>query len=232
MQMTIGSEKCKVIGVAGTLAVALAFMLIGSAPARAQGSSTERILGVPRTSAQPPATSSVSNANSLRLWGSNTNFLRLWGTIFDTRSVGVLASCNSAECIQFEPMFTEQVVCPVERGDSCMFQITIESQNKVGSIGNHTNGENGLYEFSVDGAAPTPGPVDANGCYSWSHDQPNSGATIGTSYAVTAIVKNAVAKQAHSVEVLIGCQESKGDVFGCSASAGLANLQVAVYTRN
>jgi hypothetical protein len=125
---------------------------------------------------------------------------------------------------------------PVEKGESCTFQITIESQNAVGPNDSLTNGEDGLYQFNVDGAAPSPGPVDTTegcNCYDWSRSyQPFYEQLIGASYAVTATVTNTTNRQKHSVEVGIGCYESQGDSAGCSAWVGLANLQVAVYTRN
>jgi hypothetical protein len=224
MQMPLWSKKGKVITVTCTFVVALAVTLISGAPARAQATHQPGTPGVVKPNVQPLTTHS----------GSDAKPLRPWGTFFDTNSSTINASCATGLCIDFTTIFAEQVVCPVERGDSCTFQITIESQNEVGS-GSGLNGEDGLYQFNVDGAAPNPGPVDtANGCncYSWSIYQPNSGARIGTSYAVTATVKNTTNRQKHSVEVSIGCAEFLGDPLGCYANTHFANLQVAVYTRN
>jgi len=224
MQMALWSKKGKVITVTCTFVVALAVTLISGAPARAQATHQPGTPGVLNPNVQPLTKHS----------GSDAKPLRLWGTFFDANSFPGTAGCQSVACEEFEQIFAEQVVCPVEKGDSCTFQITIESQNRT-AANDFLPGEDGLYQFNVDGAAPSPGPVDTLGgcnCYSWSLHQPNSGAFIGTSYGVTATVTNTTNRQKHSVEVGIGCAETQGDTSGCYAGTGSANLQVAVYTRN
>jgi hypothetical protein len=153
----------------------------------------------------------------------------LKGTYFDTGG-GITASCSSSGCIATATVFNESIKCPALAGKTCTFQITIESQGHVGGNSGST-GEDGFYQFLVDGVAPSPGPTDSSGLYSWSALQPvNSLANIGTSYAVTATVRNTVANQVHSITQGIGCEELAGDPNGCSATQGFSNFQIAVTT--
>lgn len=202
------------------------FLLIASASASAQA--THKV-GQP--AAVKPSAEPLTKPSSVQP-------LALWRTILDSNiNAGpATTSCDSADCVSFAPMFTEEVVCPMAEGRSCTFQITVESQNTVASNdGLDTKGENGLYQFLVDGQGPTPGPVDmitpGCACYSWSSGQANSGnAWLGTSYSVTANVTNTKGYQKHSIVVSIGCNEDQGDSSGCVAQSGFANLQVGVYT--
>lgn len=154
----------------------------------------------------------------------------LIGTFFDTSSPGASASCSSAHCTAFAPMYSEAIVCPKAAGLTCTFQITIQSQNAAGS-NDLKFGEEGVYQFLVDGVAPTPGPVASScACYTWSGASHLFSLTVrATSYAVTATVKNATASQSHSIGVNIGCVELQGNTTGCFAKSGFANLSVAMY---
>jgi hypothetical protein len=216
-----------VITVACAFVVALTVTLISRAPAKAQAGPPTRRFEVPKANAQPQASKSPNNGKPLTLWGSflYTNF-------------NISASCDSEDCSAFTPMFNEEVVCPVGEGESCTFQITIESENHVGS--NETTplyGESGQYQFNVDGAAPSPGlvgmfPYICPNCYEWMYSTVYADAYIGTSAAVTATVTNTKGWQKHSVEVGIGCEEQESDSTGCHVLTTLANLQVAVYVPN
>jgi hypothetical protein len=222
MQIAKWSKKAKVITVLCALVVALGVLLISGAHARPQASHP---LGTPEVL-------NLSEHPLIKDPSSGANLLTLWRTLFDVHNALATATCDSAGCEVFAPIFSEQVVCPADEGESCTFQITIESQNWLGSNDNLSNGEDGLYQFTVDGAAPAPGPVSpACKCYSWMQNRPNpTTSLIGTSYAVTANVTNTTWKQKHSIVVGIGCMEIQSDTSGCYAQAGFANLQVAVYT--
>jgi hypothetical protein len=153
----------------------------------------------------------------------------LKASYFDTSSSAVTASCSFSFCTATATVFNESIKCPVVAGKTCTFQITIESGNTV--VGNSgTINEEGVYQFLVDGVAPSPGPTDGSGLYLWTSAQPIFGAVFGTSYAVTATVRNTVANQAHSITEGIGCFEVTGDASGCSATQGFSNFQIAVTT--
>jgi hypothetical protein len=131
-------------------------------------------------------------------------------------------------------VFQEQIVCPGGKGQSCTFQINIESENFTGSI-DDVNGESGQYQFTVDGNAPSPGPVGivpyvCPNCYEWFFSSTWNQEFIGTSAAVTAIVTNTSSWQKHSVEVDIGCEEENNNSSGCYAGLTVANLKVEVYS--
>jgi hypothetical protein len=154
----------------------------------------------------------------------------LKGTYVDTSSPGASASCSSSGCSAFASIYLENIVCPKVAAAKCTYQITIQSQSRAGS-NDGTVGEEGVYQFFVDGAMPTPGPVSAScSCYTWSGGSRSFSLPVrGTSYAVTATVTNATANQAHSIAVNIGCNEINGNASGCFAGSGFANLAIAVF---
>jgi hypothetical protein len=155
----------------------------------------------------------------------------LKATYFDTFSSVASASCSLAGCSAYAPIFSESIVCPKLAGGQCTYEVTIQSQNNAGSNDNKV-GEQGVYQFLVDGVAPNPGPVGSPcSCYTWSGASRNfSFAIRGTSYAVTATVTNTTDSQAHSIAVNVGCTEVHGNTSGCFANTGFANLGVATYT--
>jgi len=206
------------------LALSLAVVsgiVIAWGPAGAQGAARERETGTltftPQLNGRPGASTPINHA--------------LKGTIFDASSPGASASCSSAGCSAYAQMYLESVVCPRTAGSTCTYQITIQSQNHAGSNDGKL-GEEGLYQFLVDGVAPTPGPVASScACYTWSGASRLFSLPIrGTSYAVTATVTNNSANQAHSIAVNIGCSETHGNISGCFAGSGFANLSIATYT--
>jgi hypothetical protein len=147
---------------------------------------------------------------------------------FDTNSVLLVASCNTAHCTAITTPFTETIKCPAVAGKTCTFQVTIESANNVqNGSGLSNESEDGIWQFLVDGSAPIPGPTNSQGLQDWFLG-PTS--LIGTSYAVTATVKNTVSSQSHNISVGFGCKEVVGDPRGCIAQMGFANLQIAVFT--
>ena len=125
---------------------------------------------------------------------------------------------------------------PTYEGGSCTFQITISSENSASSNDDPpTNGESGQYRFSVDGAAPSPGPVgtlplyECSNCYEFYYSTSYNSEYIADSTSVTAVVKNTGNRQKHTVELDIGCVESNSNATGCTASATALNLRVEVY---
>jgi hypothetical protein len=155
----------------------------------------------------------------------------LKATYLDTFSSVASASCSSAGCSAYAPIFSESIACPKPAGGQCTYQVTIQSQNNAGSNDNSV-GEEGVYQFFVDGVAPNPGPVGSScSCYTWSGASRNFSFSIrGTSYAVTSTVTNTTNNESHSIAVNIGCSEIQGNTSGCFANTGFANLGVATYT--
>jgi hypothetical protein len=123
----------------------------------------------------------------------------------------------------------EHIKCPGAIGTKCVFQITISSQNQVGSNDLPANpSEEGLYQFLVDGTPPSPGPTLVGGFYLWTLLQAASSISA-VSTAVTGSVTNSAANQVHSISVGISCNEVNGDNTGCFESTQFANLQIARY---
>ena len=200
--------------------VAVAFFVcaVAISPDVASAQSASREGGIPTRQAGEQAPTSLTKH-------------MLKGTYFDTSSSLASASCSSAGCGAYAPIFSESIVCPAMAGGKCTYQVTIQSQNNAGSNDSKV-GEQGVYQFLVDGVAPNPGPVGSPcSCYTWSGASRNfSFAIRGTSYAVTATVTNATSNQTHSIAVNIGCTENHGNTSGCFATTGFANLGIATYT--
>jgi len=222
MQISLRSKKGMVI--AGVFAVGCVVLQVSGTPAKPQGRPAPRGV-LPAASALPQVISPKSPRP-----------LTLWKTFLDTGSGSIepVASCDTKGCKAFSPMFEEEITCPGEVGGSCTFQISIESENFVAS-NDSKSGESGQYRFTVDGAAPSPGPVGVfsyfcPNCYEWMYSEAYYAQYVGTSYAVTADVTNTSYWEKHLVEVEIGCEEQNDDTSGCSAGYTLANLKVAVYT--
>jgi hypothetical protein len=141
-----------------------------------------------------------------------------------TSNSNISATCSTSGCTAATPVFLKNAVCPLPAGNTCTLYIHLESQDKV------TTNDNGLFKFLVDGLPPNPGPTDGTGLFRWDLNDPDSGLINfeARSFAVVATVRNSSRGQGHSVEVDIACQDQTGD--GCSASMGLASLNIAVYT--
>lgn len=151
----------------------------------------------------------------------------LKASYFDAAALGTVASCGALNCSASVTMFNESIKCPAVAGNTCTFQIAIASGVQV--AGNSSGlGEEGVYQFLVDGAPPSSGT--GSGFYEWSINEPNSGALFGTSSAVAGKVKNTVSGQAHTVTVNLGCFELGRDSQGCVAVANFPSLHIAVFT--
>jgi hypothetical protein len=91
-----------------------------------------------------------------------------------------------------------------------------------------TANDSGVFQFLIDGIAPSPGPTDVYGFFTWDTADPNSTVMQARSYAVVAQVTNARDSQTDGVEAQFGCIDRTGD--GRSATMGLASMSIALYT--
>jgi len=206
------------------LALVVALAAIGSvvalsSKAGSQDSRLEGLPGVPahRVGAGAAASAALSNH-------------ALTGTFLDVNPAGASTSCGSAGCVATPAtIFSEHIKCLGAAGTKCVFQITMASQNLVNSNDPPANpGEEGVYQFLVDGAPPNPGPTGVGGFYFWTFGQ---GAAVyaAVSTAVTASVTNSTANQSHSISVGVSCEEILGDGTGCFEATSFSNLQIARY---
>lgn len=144
---------------------------------------------------------------------------KLVNTNFETQPNSLTASCSVSKCTALLPAFPVlNTVCPVAAGASCTFYIHLEaSSTSVASF------DGGLFQFLVNGAAPTPGPTLTGGKVYW---YPTS-----SGYAVAAQVTNTTANQVWPIAVSFGCIDSDPTTTtGCISFFGPGNLAVSVYT--
>ena len=152
----------------------------------------------------------------------------LRATFSDSGALFQTASCSSFSCLATPvTIYSYNLVCPVPAGSSCRYDIQIAGQ--VESGGNSVaSGEDGLYQFFVDGVPPSGGGTDPNGFYSWQMFGPEF--YFGTSYNVHSKVMNNSANQKHNVTVNLSCFEILGDSAGCFATSSYQTLVVRVWT--
>jgi hypothetical protein len=117
------------------------------------------------------------------------------------------------------------VTCPKAAGQYCDFYIHIESQST-----RLTTNDAGLFRFWVDNAPAAPGPVDANGFFTWDNNDPDSRIAVSFAHsdAVVAHVYNQEPNQAHTVEVDVSCTDTNANAL-CRAATGFSTLEVNVY---
>jgi len=148
------------------------------------------------------------------------------GVDYTRTNVGpVTVACSSSLCENLGVFVTPSVlnvICPQPAGATCTFYVHLETQASV------TANDTGVFQFLVDGVAPSPGPTDVRSFFAWDTADPNSTVTQARSYAVVAHVTNSKDNQSHGVEAEFGCLDLTGD--GCSATMGLANMSIALYT--
>jgi hypothetical protein len=199
----------KVIALASVLVLALTVVAISGVPARTQDNAAKTRLGVPSPAQgtpqqEPPALlKHVLNA-----------------TYYDASSPGLITSCSGPNCTASLNLYTESISCPGPVGTKCTYEVNIAAQTFV-----YPAGQQGLYQFLIDGAIPSGGGTDANGFYGWEETGPVGQFT--SAYAVTSSVKNVSTNQSHSIVLNYGCFDTL--VLGhCGANSGFASLTVRV----
>ena len=154
----------------------------------------------------------------------NIRNVTLVSTTFRTDVGPVTMACSSGLCEILGVFVTPSVLfiaCPQPAGATCTYYVHLETQASVSA------NDTGIFEFLVDGGAPSPGPTDVRGFFAWDTADPNSTVMQARSYAIVAHVTNSKDNQSHSVEAEFGCLDLTGD--GCSATMGLANMSIALY---
>jgi hypothetical protein len=155
---------------------------------------------------------------------ANIPNLTLVSTSFRTNAGPVIVSCIASLCENLGVFVTPSlvhIICPQPAGATCTYYVHLETQASVSA------NDSGVFQFLVDGIAPTPGPTDFRGFFEWDTADPNSTVMHARSYAVVAQVTNLQANQPHSIEVEFGCVDLTGD--GCSSTMGLASMSIALY---
>lgn len=152
---------------------------------------------------------------------------RLRNTDFQTEPNAITTGCSVLNCLAPPALIFPVLpaLCPVPANQTCTFYIHLESQAALSA------NDRGLFQFLVDAAPPVPGPTDPGGFFSWDNNDPDSAMAqpFAHSYAVTAVVKNAVPNQVHPITVSVSCVDSNGS-GACRVNSGLSNLEVNIYT--
>jgi hypothetical protein len=200
----------KAIAIACTFALALAAVAISGVPARTQESpvKTQRGVPTPRQEArQEQSLASTKHALSF--------------TNYTASTLVVTSSCSGAFCRSTPSnIYTVTIGCPGPAGTKCTFEVRIAAATAVSSAG-----ENGLYQFLIDGSAPTGGGTDGNGFYAW--EVFGAGGEYTSAYSVTSQVRNNVPNEAHFVNVNLACDENMGR-SGCTADITFSSLTIRV----
>jgi hypothetical protein len=200
------------IAMACTLALVLAVLVISTVPAKTQERVVKAYAGRPMPNQETPQEQPLVVTNK-----------HVGNTTYYASSNGATASCGTAFCIATPAnIFTQSIQCPGAIGVKCTFEVDVAGQHSV-----FPAGEDGLYQFLIDGAIPTGGGTDGSGFYAW--EIFGAGGEYTSAYSVTSQVQNTVASQFHSVVVNIGCQDIEGNAGGCSDTAGFTNLTIRQF---
>jgi len=160
-------------------------------------------------------------------------------TTFVVNETSVTASCKKGGCTASSPMLQSiAVTCPAATGKTCTLHLELQAKVATsfpGPKGNAGAGPAAFYQFSVDGAPPTPGPTDAKGNYlfgksvSTAAEGNKAGLFSRQNYpaSVVATVTNTSSSN-HTIDVNLVCQAENQET-GCAAQGGWATLRVDVF---
>lgn len=201
----------KVIAMACVFVLALAMVAISSVQARTQNNAVKAHVGVPSPGQGTPQGENLATTKHV-----------LNGTYYDSNnSSQIISGCSTTDCLSTPaPIFTESIPCSGATGTKCTYEVNIAAQTFV-----NFPGDEGLYQFLIDGAAPTGGGTDSSGFYSWEVD----GATgwYTSAYFVTSQVQNTSTNQSHSIAVNVACLDVNLN-GGCAAFIAFRSLTVRV----
>jgi hypothetical protein len=198
----------KVVAMVCMFALALAVVTISGVPARTQDNAGKIHPGFALPGQGGPQGEFLSTTGHV-----------LNSTLYDS-SNGNTASCSTIGCFVTAPLFTENIACPGPAGTKCTYEVDIAAQTEVSVAG-----EDGVFQFLIDGASPNGGGIGGDGLFSV-EDQGAAG-LYTSAYTVTSQVQNASTNQSHSIVVNIGCIDTLG-VGGCTGTAGFSDLTVGV----
>jgi len=166
-------------------------------------------------------------------------------TTFVVNKTTATAKCTGANCVARVPVLKSILVtCPAAIGKTCTFHISLDTKVELSfDIGRSGCAAplTGLtaYEFLVDGAPPTVGPIDANGNYvfaenidSCTEDTRRLNGFIRQSFpaSVIATVTNTTAVS-HTIDVNLVSSNTSGTetVLGVEAIAHSSTMRVDVF---
>jgi hypothetical protein len=152
---------------------------------------------------------------------------------FVVNKTPVKISCLKAGCSVKAPVLTAiHVTCPAAIGATCIFHIALNATVTVALqlCCSGTSIPTNIYQFLVDGSAPSPGPTDAQGNYIFSANiATDSLAPSVAQYPadVVATVTNSDS-QDHVIDLNVGCVDEGKDA-GCGLTVNRSTMRVDVF---
>jgi hypothetical protein len=208
--MSKGQSSKKAIAMACTFALALAAVAISGVSARTPHNVGKAPAGVPTPKQGARQEQSLPSTKHVLSY-----------TYFDASASNITSSCSTAFCLSTPAnMYTYITSCPAPAGAKCTFELRIAALTQVS-----VPGEDGLYQFLIDGAAPTGGGTDSSGFYAW--EVFGGKGEYTSTYNVASQVTNSVSNGSHIISVSLACRENMG-ASGCTASTGLTSFRLRV----
>ena len=146
------------------------------------------------------------------------------------------AKCSTVGCTAKAPVFKSiPVTCPAGIGQTCTFHIffnvkVVIYQSCTGNGCLGPSGSTDYFQFLVDGAAPTPGPTNEQGGFSFAKDvetETTNPSEASYDISLVAAVTN-VSSQDHDIAVNLECVDSL-DLGDCSVSSQASTMRVDVF---
>jgi len=161
----------------------------------------------------------------------------LVNTTFVVNKKPATAQCGTTGCRARASMFAPiPVTCPAAAGKTCTFHISLDTKTSIGfpcGAGCESLGPAGLYQFLVDGVAPTVGPTSKNGDYiiednviTWSVGTRQNRQSYPAS--VLATVTNVGSNSSHTITVGLGCADTDQE-GGCVVTTHWSTMRVDVF---
>jgi hypothetical protein len=155
-------------------------------------------------------------------------------TTFVVNKTTATAKCDKKGCTAHAPMLKSiPVTCPAPIGQTCTFHIALDARIALtteGSICFGTSGSNS-YQFLVDGAPPTIGPIDPAGNYLFALNVTACPEGLGSSQSFPASVISTVTNtnsNSHTIDLNLVCRDSIKQ-GGCEAISHNSTMRVDVF---
>jgi hypothetical protein len=159
----------------------------------------------------------------------------LVSTTFVVNKTNIMAGCaGDPGCVAppmplFKPI---HVTCPAATGKTCTLGISLDAKTQV-SIQDGNSGEEGIYQFLMDGAPPVPGPTDEQGFYIFTiyaaaFDNYPQQTRLSYPASLVGAVKNSGSSKDHVVKVSVSCVDvlKQG---GCEVDAHWSTMRIDVF---
>lgn len=154
-------------------------------------------------------------------------------TTLVTDQTTVTAKCTTSNCRGSAPLLTSvPVTCPAAIGQTCTFHIALDAKVAIyedcPGCSQAFADSSDSYQFLVDGAVPTPGPVNSVGEYIFAQYTPTyQGYPVQQPYpaSVVATVTNSTS-QNHTITVNLHCLGLYGS---CKVEAHWKTMRVDVF---